>query len=89
MNDPINFCTAEQYFSQLPSWKGPKEVTSISDTPPADIKVPASWHGVTLTFDDNTLCVVQFVRPTLWRVRYDTSVTDQNGYSDLNRSVGF
>lgn len=89
MNDPINFCTAEEYFSQLPGWKGPKQITSISDVAPADIKVPACWHGVTLTFDDSTLCVVQFIRPTLWRVRYDTSVKELNGYSDLNRSVGF
>jgi hypothetical protein len=35
--------------------------------------------------DDGTLCVVQYVRPTLWRVRYDPTVNDLHGYDDANR----
>lgn len=88
MNDPINFCTAEEYFGGISNWTGPKQVNSVSDVPPADIRVKESWHGLTLSFDDDTLCVVQFIRPTVWRVRYDPAVKDRDGYSDLNRSVG-
>lgn len=88
MNDPINFCTAEEYFQGIPNWTGPKQVNSISDTPPADTRVKDCWHGLNLSFDDDTLCVVQFIRPTLWRVRYDPAVKDKDGYSDLNRLVG-
>lgn len=85
MNDPLNFCTAEDYFKEAPGWGGPTRINSILETPPADIKVKSSWHGVTLKFNDNTLCVVQYIRPTLWRVRYDPVVKDANEYSDVNR----
>lgn len=87
MNDPINFCTAEEYFKEIPNWGGPTKVVSASTTPPADIKDKAGWHGVNLTFDDGTVCVIQYVRPTLWRVRYDAAVRDSSEYSDLNRLV--
>jgi len=85
MDDPINFITAEEYYQRAQGWAGPTRVTSLSQTPPATAPLPEFWHGVTLTFDDNTLCVVQFVRPTLFRVRYDPAVRDPGDYDDANR----
>lgn len=87
MSNPLNFCKAEEFFQGLPDWKGPTQIASISEAPPADIESKENWHGVTLTFDDATMCVVQFIRPTVWRVRYDPAVKDANEYSDLNRLV--
>jgi hypothetical protein len=86
-NDPLNFLRAEDYFEAAKEWGGPKKVTSISLDPPSKgspYRVN-NYHGVTLTFDDNTLCVVQFIRPTVFRVRYDPSITVADDYGDENR----
>ena len=85
MEDPINFITAEEYYRQAQGWAGPSSVTSLSQKPPTTAAQPKCWHGVTLTFDDKTLCVVQFVRPTLFRVRYDPAVRNPEEYDDANR----
>ena len=85
MDDPINFITAEEYYQRAQGWVGPARVTSLSQTPPNTAAQPKSWRGVTLTFDDSTLCVVQFVRPTLFRVRYDPAVRNPEEYDDANR----
>lgn len=87
MSNPLNFCTAEEYFKETPKWGGPTQVTSISETPPADVESKDHYHAVCITFNDGTLCSVQFIRPTVWRVRYDPAVKSPNEYSDLNRSV--
>jgi alpha-glucosidase (family GH31 glycosyl hydrolase) len=84
MDDPLSFCTAEEYFGEASAWNGPLEIVSISQDPPLDTKEKDYWRGVNLKFDDGTLCVVQYVRPTLWRVRYDPTVTDANAYRDEN-----
>lgn len=89
MGDPLRFCKAEEFFeaSRSSGWKNPTTIVSASKYTPKDIQEKEHWHGVVLTFDDNTLCVVQFIRPTLWRLRYDPSVTDVNDYGDVNRLV--
>lgn len=87
MSNPLNFCKAEEFFQELPKWTGPTQVTSVSEVPPADTESKENYHGVTLTFNDGTMAVVQFIRPTVWRVRYDPAVKNANEYSDLNRSV--
>jgi len=85
MDDPINFITAEEYYQRAQGWAGPARVTSLSQKPPTSAAKPGHWRGVTLTFDDNTLCVVQFIRPTLFRVRYDPAVGESDEYGDANR----
>ncbi|RPA94936.1 hypothetical protein L873DRAFT_1699735 [Choiromyces venosus 120613-1] len=84
MDDPINFITAEEYYQQAHGWGGPTQITSLSEAVPSSAAQPEYWHGVTLTLDDNTLCVVQFVRPTLFRVRYDPAVRNLEEYDDAN-----
>lgn len=83
-DDRINFITAEKYFENLSAWEGPDEVVAILQDPPADISDPEYWRGVTLKFEQGELCVIQFIRPTLWRVRFDPTVRDLNDYGDLN-----
>lgn len=87
MNDPLSFCKAEDYFGEATAWGGPSGVASVSQTPPQDVKEKDYWRAVNLTFDDGTICVVQYVRPTLWRVRYDPTVTDASQYGDVNGLV--
>ncbi|KAF8539040.1 alpha-1,4-glucan lyase [Trichophaea hybrida] len=90
-DDPLNYCRAEDYFNAARTWGGPTKVVHVSETPPIprnpQIFSPhreTHYHGVTLTFDDGTFCVVQFIRPSLFRVRYDPSVKDPNEYGDEN-----
>jgi hypothetical protein len=94
--DPLNYCRAEDYFDAAKAWGGPKKVISVSKDPPkpSDPSIVSPYrdthyHGLTLTFDDNTLCVVQFIRPTLFRVRYDPSVRTADEYGDENRLVAY
>lgn len=83
-NDPLNFTIAEDYFNEAKHWGGPKSVNEVLGAPPENIINKDYWRGVTLKFDDNTLAVIQFIRPTLWRVRYDPSVKSLNDYGDQN-----
>lgn len=84
VDDPINFITAEDFYSGAAKWNTPKTITKVHDRAPANIKFKEYWHGVTLEFNDNTLCVVQFIRPTLWRIRYDPAVILLDEYTDNN-----
>ncbi|KAI5820272.1 alpha-1,4-glucan lyase [Pyronema omphalodes] len=91
ISDPLNYCRAEDYFDTAKAWGGPKRVVSVSRDPPKPRDPTACspyrethYHGLTLTFDDVTLCVVQFIRPTVFRVRYDPSVRDPSEYGDEN-----
>lgn len=93
MNDALNFIPAEEYFAQSHTWGGPKSVIKVTTTPPADAKYKAYWHGANITFDDGSLCVVQYVRPTLFRIRYDPTRRGVRGanaadeYTDVNTWV--
>jgi hypothetical protein len=84
IGDPIKFVKAEDYFTAMneDSWKGPTEIVAID---PDNPKAADYYHGVTLTFDDNTLCVIQFIRPTVFRVRYDPAVQNRDEYGDENK----
>lgn len=84
LQDPLNFVTAEQYFQQGKAWGGPTKITSINTTPPDTVKSVNHWHGVNVTFDDGTIAVIQFIRPTLFRVRYDPVVRNANDYEDFS-----
>jgi len=84
VQDPLNYLKAEQYFEQGKSWTGPSKVVSTSRTPPTSATSPEHWRGVNLTLDDGTIAVVQFIRPTLFRVRYDPSVRNANDYEDYS-----
>jgi hypothetical protein len=94
--DPIKFVKAEDFFNAMNStnsgWNSPKEVVNISSKPPKDLdpdnpNAADYYHGVTVTFDDETLCVMQFIRPTAFRVRYDPAVRNSDEYGDENRCV--
>lgn len=83
-SDPLNFCKAEDYYSVALDWKGPQKIIGVDTTPPKSTKFPKNWHGVNLRFDDGTLGVVQFIRPCVWRVRYDPGFKTSDEYGDEN-----
>lgn len=83
-NDPLNFTIAEDYFNEAKYWDGPISIKEVLEAPPENIANKDYWRGVTLKFNDDTLAVIQFIRPTLWRVRYDPLVKSPNEYGDQN-----
>lgn len=87
LSDPLNFVKAENYFGTGAYWTGPTKITSINKTPPTTAVSPDHWRAVNITFDDGTIAVIQFVRPTLFRVRYDPAVTNANDYEDFSSRV--
>lgn len=85
-HDPLNFILAEDFFKSAREFNGPTRIESVQIArypaqPPDPIVLE---RGIALFFDDNTICVIQFVRPTLWRVRYDPTIAELNGYRDEN-----
>ncbi|KAA8895125.1 alpha-1,4-glucan lyase [Sphaerosporella brunnea] len=92
LGDPIKFVKAEDFFNAMnigDGWKSPTKVVSITVDPPTDLDPsnPSAadyYHGVTVTFDDGTLAAIQFIRPTVFRVRYDPAVKSRDEYGDAN-----
>src|SRR5438034_2125011 len=82
-SDPVNFIPAESFFNQATNFKSPKSVSSATSSNSTDKSDPLRY-AVELRFDDGTIALIQFVRPTVWRVRYDPTVTALSGYSDAN-----
>lgn len=83
-SDPLNFVKAEEYFQASTGWGGPTKVVSINRTPPTTAASPDHWRAVNITFDDGTIAVIQYLRPTVFRVRYDPGVTNANDYEDYS-----
>jgi len=84
LSDPLNFLTAETYFGAGAYWTGPTKIVGVNKTPPTTAEAPTHWRAVNIDFDDGTRGVVQFVRPTVFRVRYDPGVTNANDYEDYS-----
>lgn len=85
--DPVNFIPAESFFQpfQQPSQsiKVPKTIRSAKSSTSRDPSEPLRY-AAQLELDDGTFVLVQFVMPTVWRIRYDPTITVENGYSDAN-----
>lgn len=92
----MNFVKAEDYFHDLSSgWTGPTSVTAVTMKPPSDVYARDSWFGVNIHFDDESYAVLQYIRPTVWRLRYDPvkrwknkdaehPETKEDEYTDIN-----
>ena len=89
-SDPVNFIPADVLFLQkVPDFKTPGQVINIV---PSDSNNPENYlryaAGITLqgvSGDQDTYCLVQFVTPYIWRVRYDPRNKDLKEYSNVNR----
>lgn len=84
LGDPLNFVTAEACFKEMKTWPGPVSIKSVIMENPANIEEPNYGHRVTVTSNNDTLCIVQFIRPTVSRIRYDPAVKSKDEYGDEN-----
>ncbi|KAF8467697.1 glycosyl hydrolases family 31-domain-containing protein [Kalaharituber pfeilii] len=90
LGDPLNFIKAEDFFDQASKWndRQPEEIISVNQAVPPSAKVPDCWRAVNIEFNDGTWAVVQFIRPKLFRVRYDPTVdTNPDQYTDASSRI--
>ena len=90
--DPVNFIPADVFFKGFygsPQNQQPQNVTvvssnSIKPTDPlryaADIKFQSTSGSTT----SETHCLLQFVTPQIWRIRYNPKFTSVTDYPDAN-----
>ena len=47
-------------------------------------KNPACSHGAIFRFNDQSLLLIQFMRPRVWRIRFDPSNRNGSDFTDYN-----
>ncbi|KAF8761301.1 glycosyl hydrolase 31 family [Rhizoctonia solani] len=91
-SDPYRYIKAEDFFSDLdskggkPQWarvENVKLVTTSFDSKSA-ITNRACDHGLAFRDDNNKILLVQFIRPTVFRVRFNPRYTSVEQYSTWN-----
>jgi hypothetical protein len=48
---------------------------------------PVCSHGAVFRFNDDSLLLIQFMRPRVWRIRFDPSNKSSSDFTDYNRQV--
>ena len=90
LRDPYIFKKAEDFFHDIDSpGSGLKQPTKLSykedDQLLSDKKRnPATSHGRIFRFNDGSLILIQFMRPRVWRIRFDQRAKSGDDYSDFN-----
>jgi len=89
LRDPYIFRKAEDVFNDLNNSTGLKQPTKIScqdgDQLLFDGKTnPATSHGRIFRFNDGTILLIQFMRPRVWRIRFNPKASAGSDYSDFN-----
>lgn len=93
LRDPYIFQKADDFFRDIDTLnsdvKQPATVSYLeSDQLLSDgTKNPACSHGAVFRFDDNSLLLVQFMRPRVWRIRFDPSNKNGSDFTDYNTQV--
>jgi hypothetical protein len=90
LRDPFIFKPAENFFDEVDNvgsgTKQPSRVTyRDSDQLLANGQPnPACSHGRVFRFDDDSLLLLQFLRPKVWRVRFDPANKSGADFTDYN-----
>lgn len=90
-DDPLNFIPADLFFPTVPNFQKPTEVVAVESSEsikPSDLLRYAAH--ITLggvNGDSQTQCLVQFVTPMIWRIRYDPKYTSLSDFEDTNTYV--
>lgn len=90
-HDPLNFIPADLFFPSVPGFNKPRDVVaiesseSIKKTDPLRFAAHVTLAGV--NGDPQTHCLIQFVTPLIWRIRYDPKYTSLADFEDTNTYV--
>jgi len=86
--DPLNFIPADVFYTSVPSFQQPKQVVNIVSSNSVD-KTDLLRYAAHITLqgidsNPNTHCLVQFVTPQTWRIRYNPKLSSVAAYPDAN-----
>ena len=90
LRDPYIFKKAEDFFQDIDNTgsglRQPSKVSYKEDDQllPDKKTNPATSHGRIFRFNDGSLILIQFLRPRVWKIRFDPKATSGNQYSDFN-----
>ncbi|KIL87446.1 glycoside hydrolase family 31 protein [Fusarium avenaceum] len=90
LRDPYIFVKADDFFQGLDSGTGkinqPARVTYKNDDQLLSNgeRNPACSHGAVFRFNDNSLLLIQFVRPKVWQIRFDANNKNGADFTDFN-----
>jgi len=90
LRDPYIFKPAEEFFAEIEEPNsGTKQPSKVICTDEDQLLAdgrpnPACSHGRVFHFDDSALLLVQFLRPKVWRVRFDPSNKSGADFTDYN-----
>jgi alpha-glucosidase (family GH31 glycosyl hydrolase) len=79
-HDPYTFVKAEKFFKSKSSFNKPWKVVTREETPTLDI----TKTGAVFRFNDNKLLLIQFIRPKVWKIRFDATNEKPSDYKDYN-----
>lgn len=87
--DPYTFIKADDVFRNLDDpASGTKQPLKIScrddDQLLGQAQNPVCKHGRIFRFDDNSLLHIQFIRPKIWRIRFNSHNSTPADFSDYN-----
>ncbi|KAF4996639.1 hypothetical protein FGRMN_4385 [Fusarium graminum] len=86
--DPLNFIPADLFFPGVPKFNKPTTVVAVESSDSTNNKDPLRYAAhITLQGvdqDPNTHCLIQFVTPLIWRIRYDPKFTSIADFEDIN-----
>jgi hypothetical protein len=93
LRDPYIFQKADDFFKEVDSLSsGVNQPATIayneSDQLLQDGKQnPACSHGAVFRFNDNSFLLIQFMRPRVWRIRFDPNNQNGSDFTDYNTQV--
>ncbi|CAM1508904.1 Fc.00g026430.m01.CDS01 [Cosmosporella sp. VM-42] len=86
--DPLNFIPADVFYDSVPQFQKPGQVINVESSSSTDKSDPLRYAAhVSLQGIGQqpvTHCLVQFVTPQIWRVRYNPKFSNVGEYSDAN-----
>ncbi|KAH7006487.1 glycosyl hydrolases family 31-domain-containing protein [Fusarium venenatum] len=86
--DPLNFIPADLFFPTVPGFRKPRDVVSVESSqsikPLDKLRYAAHITLAGVNGDSETHCLVQFVTPLIWRIRYDPKYTSLNDFDSTN-----
>ncbi|OCK81473.1 glycoside hydrolase family 31 protein [Lepidopterella palustris CBS 459.81] len=88
--DPYTFIKAEDFFSRIitpaSGTKQPASITCLDDDQLLADRTPnpVCSHGRIFRFNDQSLLLVQFIRPKVWRIRFHESNKKGSDFTNYN-----
>lgn len=87
--DPLNFIPADVFYQNVPNFNKPSTVVNVESgsSGSSDDTDPLRYAAhITLKDDGGSTshCLVQFVTPLIWRIRYNPKFSDIGKYPDSN-----